>query len=152
MLRTEDQAWALRVVLQTPVYLCGFGINYFDLENVGYVKTATEVPADNSALMRNIHRHEHALEGAIAGICRALLAAERRHGVELPDEGLVRITFDDSIITDTTAEKKQDMNEVAAGLMAGWEYRTKWYGEDEETAARAWGAVGGSRGGASSPK
>lgn len=134
MLRTEDQAWAFRVVLQTPVYLCGFGINYFDLENVGYVKTATEVSADNSALMRNIRRHEHALEGAIAGICRALMAAERRLGVELPDEGLVRVTFDDSIITDTTAEKHQSIDEVAAGLMAGWEYRAKWYGENEEVA------------------
>ena len=133
-LRTEDQARAFRVALQTLGNLCGFGINYFDLENVGYVKTATEVSADNSALMRNIRRHEHALEGAIADICRALLAAEHRIGVELPDEGLVRVTFDDSIITDTTAEKKQDMDEVVAGLMAGWEYRAKWYGESEEVA------------------
>lgn len=151
-LRTEDQARAFRVALQTLGDLCGFGINYFDLENVGYVKTATEVSADNSALMRNIRRHEHALEGAIAGICRALLAAERNLGVELSDEGLVRVTFDDSIITDTTADKKQDMDEVAAGLMAGWEYRAKWYGEDDETAARAWKAVGGPGGDASSPK
>lgn len=86
------------------------------------------------------------------GICRALLAADRRLGVELPDEGLVRVMFDDSIITDTTAEKKQDMDEVAAGLMAGWEYRAKWYGEDGETAARAWEAVGRRSGSASSPK
>ena len=86
--------------------------------------------------MRNIRRHERALEGAIAGICRALLAAERRLGVELPDEGLVRVTFDDSIITDTTAEKRQDMDEVAAGLLEPWEYRRKWYGEDEATARR----------------
>lgn len=84
--------------------------------------------------MRNIRRHEHALEGAIAGICRALLAAERKLGVELPDEGLMRVTFDESIITDTTVEKRRDMGEVAAGLMAGWEYRAKWYGEDEEMA------------------
>ena len=151
-LRTEAQARAFRVALQTLGDLCGFGINYFDLENVGYVKTATEVSADNSALMRNIRRHEHALEGAIAGICRALLAAERNLGVELPGEGDVRVAFDDSIITDTTADKRQDMDEVAAGLMAGWEYRAKWYGEDEETAARAWEAVGGPGGGASSPK
>lgn len=108
-LRTEAQARAFRVALQTLGDLCGFGINYFDLENVGYVKTATEVSADNSALMRNIRRHERALEGAIAGICRALMAAERGLGVELPDEGLVRVTFDDSIITDTTAGKRQDM-------------------------------------------
>ena len=133
-LRTEDQARAFRVALQTLGDLCGFGINYFDLENVGYVKTATEVSADNSALMRNIRRHEHALEGALAGICRALLAASRRLGAELPDEGEVRVTFDDSIITDTTAEKRQDMDEVAAGLMQGWEYRRKWYGEDEAAA------------------
>ena len=65
------------MALQTLGDLCGFGINYFDLENVGYVKTATEVSADNSALMRNIRRHERALEGAIVGICRALLAAEK---------------------------------------------------------------------------
>ncbi|WP_419004868.1 hypothetical protein [Collinsella stercoris] len=116
-LRTEAQARAFRVALRTLGDLCGFGINYFDLENVGYVKTATEVLADNSALMRNIRRHERALEGAIAGICRALMAAERGLGVELPDEGLVRVAFDDSIITDTTAEKCQDMDEVAAGLL-----------------------------------
>lgn len=133
-LHTEAQARAFRVALQTLGDLCGFGINYFDLENVGYVKTATEVSADNSALMRNIRRHERALEGAIAGICRVLLAAERRLGVGLPDEGLVRVTFDGSIITDTTAEKRQDMDEVAAGLLEPWEYRRKWYGEDEATA------------------
>lgn len=142
-LRTEAQARAFRVALQTLGDLCGFGINYFDLENIGYVKTATEVSADNSALMRNIRRHERALEGAIVGICRALLAAERRLGVELPDEGLVRVTFDDSIITDTTAEKRQDMDEVAAGLMEPWEYREKWYVEDSSTAKRR-GAAGGS--------
>ena len=136
-LRTEAQARAFRVALQTLGDLCGFGINYFDLENVGYVKTATEVSADNSALMRNIRRHERALEGVVAGICRALMAAERGLGVGLPDEGLVRVTFDDSIITDTTAEKRQDMDEVAAGLLEPWECRAKWRGEDEATARAA---------------
>lgn len=133
-LRTEAQVRALRTALQMLGDLCGFGIDYFDFDKAGYVKTATEVSADNSALMRNIRRHEHALEGAVAGICRALLATERRLGAALPDEGAVRVTFDDSIITDTTAEKRQDMDEVAAGLMEAWEYRAKWYGEDEATA------------------
>lgn len=108
------------------------------------MKTATEVSADNSALMRNIRRHEHALEGAIVSICRALLAVECGLGAELPDEGGIRVTFDDSIITDTTAEKRQDMDEVAVGLMQGWEYRCKWYGEDE-AAARSVAAGAGSR-------
>ena len=46
----------------------------------------------------------------------------------------MHVTFDDSIITDTTAEKRQDMEECDHGLMQPWEYRVKWYGEDERTA------------------
>ena len=84
-LRTEAQARAFRVALQTLGDLCGFGLDYFDLDKTGYLRTATEVSADNSALMRNIRRHEHALEGSLAGICHALLAAERHLGTELPE-------------------------------------------------------------------
>ena len=125
--------------------LCGFGITYFDLDNSGYVKTATEVSSDNSALMRNIRRHENLLQGAIADISRAVLGAARGMGlVDAPEDvGVVRVTFDDSIITDTTAEKAQDMAEVAAGLMHAWEYRAKWYGEDEGTARERAGEEAG---------
>ena len=68
-----------------------------------------------------------------------VMAASRSLGAELPEEGDVRVTFDDSIITETSAEKQQDMAEVAAGLMEAWEYRVKWYGEDEATARGASG-------------
>jgi hypothetical protein len=64
-------------------------------------------------------------------------------GEELPDEGAMDVSFDDSTITDTASEKAQDMAEVAAGLMHAWEYRVRWYGEDEATAreqARGLGA------------
>lgn len=142
-LRTDAQVRAFGTALQMLGDLTGFGLGYFDFDGAGYVKTATEVSADNSALMRNIRRHEHALEGAIAGICRAVMAASRSLGVELPDEGEVRVTFDDSIITDTSAEKRQDMAEVGVTMNA-WEYRQKWYGEDEKTAkARARGLARG---------
>lgn len=124
-LRTDAQAKALRTALQMLGDLCGFGISYFDFDGAGYVKTATEVSSDNSALMRNIRRHEHVLEKAVAGICRAVMAASRSLDVNLPDEGDVRVNFDDSIITDTAAEKQQDMAEVAAGLMTSDEYRAK---------------------------
>ena len=128
-LRTDAQAKALRTALQMLGDLCGFGISYFDFDGAGYVKTATEVSSDNSALMRNIRRHERVLEKAVVGICRAAMAASRALGANLPDEGDVRVSFDDSIITDTAAEKQQDMAEVAAGLMTTAEYRAKWYGE-----------------------
>ena len=136
-LRTEAQVEAFRVALQMLGDLCGFGITYFDFDAAGYVKTATEVSADNSALMRNIRRHEHVLAGAIAGIAHAVLAAARKLGAELPDEGEVRVSFDDSIITDTSAEKRQDMDEVADGLMDAQEYRRKWHGESGQATRHA---------------
>lgn len=98
--------------------LCGLGINYFDFDNVGYVKTATEVSADNSALMRNIKKHGNALAGAVADVAHATMACARALGEEVPEEG-----------------------EVAAGLMQKWEYRRKWYGEDEATARRRAGEL-----------
>ena len=139
-LRTNSQSEAFRIALQMLGDLTGFGISYFDLEESrGYVKTATEVSSDNSALMRNTRRHENALEGPIAGIARAVMAVSRGFGEQIPEEGSVRVQYDDSIIQDVAAEKAQDMAEVGV-TMAAWEYRVKWYGEDEKTAkARARG-------------
>ena len=128
-LRTEAQGQAFRLALQVLGDLCGLGTNYFDLDNVGYVKTATEVSSDNSALMRNIRKNENALTGALVDVSRAVMACSRSLGVSLPDEGDVNVIFDDSIIQDTASEKQQDMTEVAAGLMTREEYRRRWYGE-----------------------
>ena len=135
-LRTSSQSEAFRIALQMLGDLCGFGLGYFDFDETrGYVRTATEVSSDNSALMRNIRRHENALEGAIAGIAKAVMAVSRGFGEGIPDEGSVRVQYDDSIVQDTAAEKEQDMREVGV-TMTAWEYRVKWYGE-EESVARA---------------
>ena len=97
------------------------------------MKTATEVSSDNSQLMRNIARHEHALERSIAGICHALMSVYRSLGEPIPDEGSVRVDFDDSIVTDTAAEKRLAMDEVGV-TMHPWEYRARFYGESEDVA------------------
>ncbi|MBQ9001469.1 MAG: hypothetical protein IJ087_06415 [Eggerthellaceae bacterium] len=142
-LRMGSQAEAFRIALQTLGDLCGFGISYFDLdESRGYVKTATEVASDSSALMRNIARHEHSLEVSLAGISRALLHCARTFGEALPDEGSIAVNFDDSIVTDTAAEKRLAMAEVGV-TMHPWEYRARFYGEAEDVAkerARGLGA------------
>lgn len=114
--------------------LCGFGLGYFDFDETrGYVRTATEVSSDNSALMRNIRRHENELEGAITGIARAVMGVSRGFGESIPDEGVVRVQYDDLIVQDISAEKEQDMREVGV-TMAAWEYRVKWYGVEESVA------------------
>jgi hypothetical protein len=107
--------------------LVGLVVNYFDTDNVGYVKTATEVSSDNSVLMRNIQKNENVLQGALCDVSRAVMACARNMGAALPDEGGVGVIFDDSIIQDTASEKQQDIAEVAAGLMTREEYRARWY-------------------------
>jgi hypothetical protein len=146
-LQTDAQTQTFRVALQMLGDLCGFGLTYFDIDSTGYVKTATEVSSDNSALMRNIRRHENVLQDSLANISHALLACERKLGVGLADEGIVAVTFDDSIIQDTATEKARDMAEIGVTLHP-WEYRRKWYGEDEKTAklrARGLSAQDGNR-------
>jgi hypothetical protein len=142
-LRTEAQAETFRIALQMLGDLCGFGLTYYDFDSSGYVKTATEVSSDNSALMRNIRKHENALTGTLTALVHALLWCSRGFGEQIPWEGTVTVQYDDSIITDTAAEKAQDMAEVAAGLKAAWEYRCRWFGEDEATARRLAGELGG---------
>ena len=143
-LRTSSQSEAFRIALQMLGDLTGFGIGYFDFdESHGYVRTATEVSSDNSALMRNIRRHENALQEPITAIARAVMAVSRGFGEGIPDEGVMAVMYDDSIIQDVAAEKAQDMAEVGVTMNA-WEYRQKWYGEDEKTAkARARGLARG---------
>ncbi len=51
--------------------------------------------------------------------------------------------WDDSIIIDAEAERIRDMQEVTNGLMLPWEYRVKWYGEDEATAKKKLGLLDG---------
>ena len=90
------------------------------------------VRAVRPALLQDLARHEHLLEGSLANLSHALLHMNRSFGQELGDEGEVYVLFDDSIISDTAAEKAQDMAEVGVTMHA-WEYRMKWYGEDEKT-------------------
>ena len=49
------------------------------------------------------------MQGAVEAIVRALIQAAPLVGEELPDPGRVTMKFDDSIITDTAAEKAQDL-------------------------------------------
>ncbi len=72
-----------------------------------------------------------ALEVSLCTIARAVMGVSRTLGVALPDEGAMRCEFDDSIISDTAAEKKLAMAEVGV-TMHPWEYRVRFYGESED--------------------
>lgn len=133
-LRTESQVAALRVALQTLGDLTGFGQDYFDLDRAGGIRTAREVSSTQSALMRNVRKHENLLRVSVQQVLgSALWCARELLGEPVGDFGAVTVDFDDSIIEDTASEKAQDLAELNV-TMNPWEFRAKWYGEDEETA------------------
>lgn len=134
-MRTDAQVKAYRTAVQTMGDLCGFGLDYFDIDDHGGLRTATEVSADNSAMMRNIKKHENVLRRSIVAICRAALHAARAHlNQSLGDEGAIDVHFDDSIITDTQSDKKMMLDEIAVGVVPKWMYLVEFYGMTEEEA------------------
>lgn len=118
---------------------CGFGSQYFKPDKAGGLKTATEVSADNSALMRNIRNHENALGTQLGRLLTSLVECARVHCGAPVEEGAepVQVVWDDSIITDTSAEKTQMLAEIAAGVVPKWMYLARFYGMSEEEARAA---------------
>ena len=141
-IRTGPLKEAFDVALSELGDICGFGQNYFTLTKTGGLKTATEVSADNSALMRNIRKHEHAVEQAVIDVMRASIAIADAHcGQSLGDPGKISVNFDDSIITDTTSAKQMALAEIAAldipELKA--KYLADWCGFAEKDAEAIFG-------------
>ncbi len=135
-IRAEPLRTALNAALSMYGDQTGFGQNYFVLDKNGGLKTATEVHSDNSALTRNIKKHERQIRNAIQTIVTALLVCAKANcGVDIEEDfGAVQVMFDDSIITDTQTDKNMMLSEVNSGLVPKWMYLTKFYGLSEEEA------------------
>lgn len=121
---------ALNVAWAEVGDIVGFGKNYLRMDKDGSAKTATEVSSDNAAFARNIRKHENGIGPALERILGALVEVSGW----APAGSRVRVNFDDSVITDTQTEKATALAEVGGGVMAPWEYRARFYGEDEATA------------------
>ena len=135
-LRTNEHTTGIQTQLNLLSSKCGFGETYYRFDG-GNLTTATQVISENSTMFRTIKKHEIILEQAIRELCRIIL----RLGNIAMDAGLnedakVTIDFDDSIIEDKTTERNNDRQDLAAGIMNDWEYRMKWYNEDEKTAKK----------------
>lgn len=140
-IRHESHEAGIQTALNLLSFKCGMGKDRYNFQD-GQVKTATEVISEKSDLYQSLKKHELLLEDALVGMTRTI--AEML-GM---DSGMeVTVKFDDSIIEDSASQKLQDQQLVSAGIMAKWEYRVKWLGEDEQTArARVEDASGDSMG------
>lgn len=109
------------------------GLAYGDLSDAQYVeKTATEIKTAKSRKYNRVTaiqiKLKECLEDLVAGI--AFYNGLYTSGYEFS------CRFNDSIMTDEEAERQQDRLDVSMGVMPLYEYRMKWYGEDETQAKK----------------
>lgn len=127
-LRHEAHEAAIKTALGLLAAKCGLGNDRYSFEH-GNLKTATEVVSEKSELFQNLKKHELVLKKALTDMVYAITTL-----LELSTNFEVSVKFDDSIIEDTTALKQMFLQEIRDGVRQKWEYRAKFFGEDETTA------------------
>lgn len=128
--RANDYMTTLEKALFLLSQKVGFGDRAYKFEN-GSVTTATQVISENSDMYKTMKKHQKVLTAAFTALAYGIFFLEEK---TVPEKLSITVNYDDSIIEDTAAQKAQSMSEVNAGIMAKWEYRQEYFGEDEETA------------------
>lgn len=109
-------------------------LSYGDLSKGDEVveKTAQEIKASQNRKYNQVNAIQNNLKQCLEGFAEALAFYAAMYTQDIGFE----CTFHDSIKTDEETERAQDRIDVQMGVMSKIEYRQKWYGEDEKTAAQ----------------
>ena len=139
-IRVQENTDGLQAQLDYLSFKCGFGTKHYQF-NAGSIVTATQYNGDKQELIQNAAKHYIAVETYIKSLVRSILwIGKNICGEPVDPDTLVKVNFEDSYIIDKESERLRDQQEARDGLMQKWEYRVKWYGEDEATAKNMAGA------------
>lgn len=135
-LRTEANKEAIQGQLDYLSFKCGLGTKHYQF-NAGNIVTATQYMGDKQELIQNASKHYIIVERALQDMVKAILwAGAAILGQPVKPDAKVTVNFDDSYVIDKESERLRDQQEIRDGIMRRWEYRIKWYGEDETTAKK----------------
>lgn len=135
-IRIEENREGIQAQLDYLSFVCGLGNKHYQF-NAGSIVTATQYTGDKQDLIQNAHKHYANVEKFLLSIVRTLIDIGNRYfDLGADPEAEIEVQFDKSVIIDEAAERAQDMQDVRDKAMALWEYRMKWYSEDEETAKK----------------
>lgn len=108
------------------------GLAFGDLSDPQSVdKTATEIKAAKQRKYNRIN----AIQENLRDCLEDLVAALAFYNLQYTKGYTFTCIFSDSILTNEEEERNQDRQDVSMGVQRLEEYRSKWYGEDLETAA-----------------
>ena len=111
------------------------GLAYGTLSDVQTTdKTAEEIKSSKQRSYAHISDIQQALKNALCDLIKAMNALADLYELAPSGDYEVSFNFDDSIVADRKAEFNEKLQLVSAGIMAPWELRMWYFGEDEETA------------------
>lgn len=133
-LRVQEDKEGIQFALNMLSFKCGLGTKYYEF-NGSSVVTATQYVGDRQDLIVNANKHRKNVDEFISGICKAILLLGRILFKEnVTEDCTVSITDKDGFMVDTETSKQEFRQDIAQGIRQAWEYRVKFFGEDEETA------------------
>ena len=101
---------------------------------VNDARTATEIKMNRQRTYATVTAIQTSLQDALEALVKAMDATATLYDLFPVGAFNVSCIWDDSVVTDADTERVRDMQEIRDGIMQKWEYRVKWYGEDEQTA------------------
>lgn len=133
-LRVAENKDGVQAQLDYLSFKCGMGTKRYQFQASG-VKTATEYNGERQELVQHAQRHAIVLESALKTLCKALLYIGKAFcGANVDPDTPININFEDGFVIDDIAARENDRQDIRDGILQHWEYRMRWYGEDEETA------------------
>lgn len=137
-LRVEEDTAGIQFALNVFAFKGGLGTGYYKFDSGrGNVITATQYVGDRQDLITNANKHRKNVDEFVSGIARAILLLGRILFKEpVTEDCIVKVTDKDGFMVDTETAKQEFRQEIAQGIRKEWEYRVKFFGEDEETAKK----------------
>lgn len=133
-LRDSSYIAGLNKILQKIEDQCGLARGTLSERPDVQTQTATEIKMLRQRTYATVTSIQTALEEALQGLVNAMDATATLYNLAPAGTVTLSCVWDDSIVTDADTERIRDMQEVREGLMQKWEYRVKWYAEDEARA------------------
>lgn len=133
-LRVEEDKEGIQFALDMLSFKAGLGTKYYQF-NGSTVVTATQYVGDRQDLIVNANKHRKNVDEFVSNIGKAILLLGRILFKEAVTENcVVKITDKDGFMVDTETAKQEFRQDIAQGIRQTWEYRVKFFGEDEEKA------------------
>lgn len=111
------------------------GLAYGTLSDVQTIdKTAEEIKASKQRSYASVCDIQRSLQNALCDLAEGMDTLADLYELAPEGEYVVSFEFDDSTVADRKSEFSEKLQLVSAGIMAPWELRMWYFGEDEATA------------------